>query len=138
MRASENSSATRARARRSRSRAASGCSSTQPIARLSAAESRGGTRSPSTPSSSASGLPPTRVATTGAPAAIDSRIVLERPSLSDGSTDTETAGPALELAPVPAPVGIDVVADDEEVRLPEALGDRGRRVQEVLHALQAA
>ena len=38
------------------------------------------------PSSTSSGLPPTRVATTGSPLAIASRIVFEMPSASDGST----------------------------------------------------
>ena len=42
-----------------------------------ALESPGGTSRPLTPSSMASGVPPTRVATTGRPAAIDSRSTLE-------------------------------------------------------------
>jgi hypothetical protein len=39
------------------------------------ASSRGGTRTPWTPSSITSGIPPTRVATIGLPASMNSRIV---------------------------------------------------------------
>ena len=42
-------------------------------------------------SSTSSGLPPTRAATTGRPLAIASRIVFEMPSLSDGSTNRSSA-----------------------------------------------
>ena len=59
----------------------------RPMAAASAAESRGGTSRPLTPSSMTSGLPPTLVATTGTPAAIDSSRVFESPSLRDGSTE---------------------------------------------------
>ena len=43
---------------------------------------------PLLPSATSSGLPPTRVATTGFPAAMDSRITLDMPSLVEQSTDT--------------------------------------------------
>ncbi|PYM18506.1 MAG: hypothetical protein DMD81_05795 [Candidatus Rokuibacteriota bacterium] len=59
--------------------------------RASAPASRGGTRIPVSPSATASGLPPTRVAMTGFPAAMDSSTALENPSLRDGSTEIATS-----------------------------------------------
>ncbi len=59
--------------------------------RASASVSRGGIRIPDTPSSTASAVPPTRVATTGAPAAIDSSSEFDSPSLNDVCTETATS-----------------------------------------------
>ena len=56
----------------------------------SAPGSFGSTSKPVTPSSTASAAPPTRVATTGTPAAMDSSSTLDSPSLSEGNTETET------------------------------------------------
>ena len=56
----------------------------------SAPGSFGSTSKPVTPSSTASAAPPTRVATTGTPAAMDSSSTLDSPSLCEGNTDTET------------------------------------------------
>ncbi len=58
----------------------------------SRAGSPGGTSSPLTPSSIASGVPPTRVATTGTPAAIDSSRTFDSASLSDGITEIVARG----------------------------------------------
>jgi len=49
--------------------------------------SLGGTSNPFTPSSMISGFPPTLVATTGSPAAIDSRSEFGNPSDSEGRTE---------------------------------------------------
>ncbi len=49
--------------------------------------SAAGTRKPVLPSITASGLPPTSVATTGFPAAIDSTTTLENPSLREHITE---------------------------------------------------
>ena len=57
------------------------------MASASAAGSRGETRKPVSPSWITSALPPTRVATIGLPAAIDSMTVFDMPSLTDESTD---------------------------------------------------
>ena len=58
------------------------------MASANAAESPGDTRSPDTPSAIASGVPPTRVATVGALAAIDSSTTFDNASFNDGMTDT--------------------------------------------------
>ena len=58
------------------------------MASLSAAGSPAGTSRPVWPSVIASGVPPTRVATIGAPAAIDSSSTFESASFSEGMTDT--------------------------------------------------
>ena len=58
--------------------------------RRSRANRRAATSRPVSPSTSASGVPPTRVATTGAPAAIDSSSTFDSASLSDGITETST------------------------------------------------
>ena len=53
--------------------------------------SRGGTSRPVSPSTTASGFPPTSHATTGSPAAIASRIALENPSSREGWTKRSEA-----------------------------------------------
>ena len=61
------------------------------MASASAAGSRGGTRKPVSPSAISSAFPPTRVATIGLPAAIDSMMVLDMPSFTDEMTETSQA-----------------------------------------------
>ena len=51
----------------------------------------GSTSTPCRPSSMTSGVPPTRVARTGRPSAIASRITLDMPSRSDGATSRSAA-----------------------------------------------
>lgn len=66
------------------------CASDNPIsrsiARLSAAESRGGTRKPLTASDTTSSLPPAIVVTMGRPAAAASRSTIGMPSQNDDIT----------------------------------------------------
>src|SRR2546426_8892145 len=58
------------------------------IAAARAAASLAGTSRPDTPSSTASGVPPTRVATMGVPAAIDSSSEFDSPSLKRSEEHT--------------------------------------------------
>src|SRR5205809_550913 len=99
-------------------------SSTRPMARARAAGSRGATSRPVAPSSTASGMPPTRVATTGTPAAMDSSAVLGMPSLSEGSTETATWDRTSATSfRAPEASDVDAVADHPDLRGVVPLGD---------------
>ena len=69
----------------------SGSASNSATAEANAAAFRGGTSRPVSPSTTASGFPPTSHATTGSPAAIASRIALENPSSREGWTKRSEA-----------------------------------------------
>ena len=57
-------------------------------AAASAAGSPGGTSTPVSPSTTTSGMPPTRLATTGVPQAIASRLMSPNGSYTEGQTKT--------------------------------------------------
>ncbi len=101
--------------------AQAGSSSTHASARASAPASSGGTRSPVSPSTTASGIPSTRVATTGRPLAIASRQTSGNPSQREGTTTT--AAPPVDR---PHPLAIDRA---EEVNLPADPAPLGQRTQ---------
>ena len=69
---------------------------------------------PVTPSTIASGVPPTRVATVGAPAAIDSSSTFDNASFNDGITDTVAAASRAGTSCL-SPVNIDPAGDAEPV-----------------------
>ena len=85
----ENSLAARWRACRPKLRRLSSSVNKSTSAAASAATSCGSTRCPVRPSATASGTPPTRVATTGMPAAMLSRIDIGSASRYDGSANTQ-------------------------------------------------
>src|SRR5947208_1135178 len=84
LRHASNSSSVRRRPCAANSRRRPSSASIPAMASVSAATSAGGTRTPQRPSSSASGMPATRDATTGVPTAIASRSTLGSPSPNPG------------------------------------------------------
>ena len=90
--ASVNSDSTRRRAASPSRRASSGSRRSRITASARASGSLGGTRRPVSPSTTSSGLPPTRVATTGRPAAMASSRALDMPSSTEDRTNTSKRG----------------------------------------------
>src|SRR2546422_735256 len=106
----ENRSAIRRRAARPSCARNAAFSSNRPTERARDPLSAGGTRNPVTPSSTASGLPPTRVPTTGTPAGIQ----------SGAAGDEGCGGPDPELAAEPPSPALRVEAGE----IPPVADDR--------------
>ena len=86
---------TRRRAASPKRRARSRSRRRRSTASASARAFLGGTRRPVSPSTTTSGFPPTRVATTGRPAAIASRRLFDIPSQTEERTNTSKWGRSL-------------------------------------------
>src|SRR5688572_8676623 len=97
------------------------------IAVASDSASPGGTRRPVCPSTSASGVPPTRVATVGAPAAIDSSNTFESASLRERQQ--------LQLVEIASLAGCSLANDQESCVVIPRLED-GCRFDQLLEPLQ--
>ena len=88
MRSQLNSASTRRRPAAPKRAARSGSPQSALTAAASASGSPGGTRTPVSPSTTTSGMPPTRLATTAVPQAIASRLMSPKGSYTDGQTNT--------------------------------------------------